>query len=133
MKKYYYIDDSVLLEKNFYLKIEELLQTEKDLCFLLDVSVNARIADYRTLGREADALALENMVNLFAALGNTLQVDTNDGFDPSSLEPMATKDMLTVLTQQQKVKDVFSLLGKKVQILTLHEGELVPFVHDTGA
>ena len=133
MKKYYYIDDSVLLEKNFYLKIEELLQSEKDLFFLVDVSVSARIADYRALSREADALALENMVNLFAALGNTLQIDTNDGFDPAPLAQMAATDSLTVLTQRQAVKDVFSTLGKTVQILTYQDGELVPFLRDTGA
>jgi hypothetical protein len=133
MKKYYYIDDSVLLEKNFYLKIEELLQSEKDLFFLVDVSASARIADYRALSREADALALENMVNLFAALGNTLQIDTNDGFDPTPLAQMVATDSLTVLTQRQAVKDVFSTLGKTVQILTYQDGELVPFLRDTGA
>jgi hypothetical protein len=133
MKKYYYIDDSVLLEKNFYLKIEELLQSEKDLFFLVDVSASARIADYRALSREADALALENMVNLFAALGNTLQIDTNDGFDPTPLAQMVATDSLTVLTQRQAVKDVFSTLGKAVQILTYQDGELVPFLRDTGA
>ncbi len=129
MKKYYYIDDSVLLENDFYLKIEELLQTEKELCFLVDVAVKARIADYRALGRDADALALENMVNLFAALGNTLQIDTNDGFDPAPLAPIAAKGSLAVLTQQQKPADVFSALGDGVQILRYHEGALVPFTH----
>ncbi len=131
MKKYYYIDDSVLLENDFYLKVEELLRTEKELCFLVDVAVKARIADYRALAREADALALENMVNLFAALGNTLQIDTNDGFDPAPLAPIAAKGSLAVLTQQQKLADVFSALGEGVQILCYREGELVPFTHHT--
>ena len=131
MKKYYYIDDSVLLEKDFYLKIEELLQSEADLSFLVDVSVKARIADYRALGRIADALALENMINLFAALGNTLQIDTNEGFDPTPLAPMAEQGALMVLTQQQKLADVFSALGTGVQILHYLDAELVPFTHRT--
>ena len=131
MKKYYYIDDSVLLEKDFYLKIEELLQNEADLCFILDVAVKARIADYRALDRVADALALENMINLFASLGNTLQIDTNDGFDPTPLAPMAEQGALTVLTQQQKLADVFAVLGNGVQILCYRDGELVPFTDRT--
>ncbi len=131
MKKYYYIDDSVLLEKDFYLKIEQLLQDDAEIYFLIDVSAKARIADYRALGRIADALALENMINLFAALGNTLQIDTNDGFDPAPLAPFTIESRLTVLTQQQKQADVFSALGEGVSILCFQEGELVPFTKRT--
>ena len=131
MKKYYYIDDSVLLEKDFYLKIEQILQDDAEIYFLIDVSAKARIADYRALGRIADALALENMINLFAALGNTLQIDTNDGFDPAPLAPFTIESRLTVLTQQQKQADVFSALGEGVSILCFQEGELVPFTKRT--
>ena len=130
MRTYYYIDDSVLLEKDFYLKIEELVQQDAEVCFLLDVAVNARIADYRALGQDAQVLALENMVNLFAALGNTLQIDTNDGFDPAPLAPMAA-EKLVVLTQRRKQKDVFSALGEGVQILHYEEGALLPFDNST--
>ena len=126
MKSYYYIDDSVLLEKDFYLRIEKLLKTEKEICFLVDAAIKTRITDYRALGRDADALALENMVNLFAALGNTLQIDTNDGFDPAPLAPIAAKK-LTVLTQKQKLVDNFAVLGEKVEFLRYSEGALVSF------
>ena len=126
MKSYYYIDDSVLLEKDFYLKIEQLLKTEKEISFLIDAAIKTRIQDYRSLGRVADALALENMVNLFAALGNTLQVDTKDGFDPSPLVPLAAKK-LTVLTQKQKLVDNFSSLGAGVDFMRYSAGALVSF------
>ena len=126
VRSYYYIDDSILLEEDFYLVVEELLQKESDLCFLLDSAIQARIADYRGLGREAQALALENFVKLFAALGNALQLDTNDGFDYEPLMPMAA-EKLVVLTQQRKLADNFAPLGENVQFLRLHEGALAPF------
>ena len=125
MMNYCYIDDSVLLEKDFYLKLEELVQTEKEICFVVDVSVLARIADYRALQKEADALTLENMVNLLASLGNTLQIDTNDGFDHTPLLPLADKG-LTVLTQERNLVENFSALGETVRFLCYREGALVP-------
>lgn len=131
MKKYYYIDDSMLLEKDFYLKIEAFLQLKQETYFLVDASVKTRVADYRALGRDADALALENMINLFAALGNTLQVDTNDGFDHTPLVPILAKGSLTVLTQRQKLVDTFLALGAGVQFLRYREGDLVPFMRST--
>jgi len=127
MTTYYYIDDSVLLEEDAYLLIEALLQENPELCFLLDSAAPARVADYRALGREADALALENFVNLFASLGNTLQVDTKDGFDPAPLAEMAAQK-LVVVTQRQKLVDSFSAL-EGVQFLRVQEGELTPYAH----
>ncbi len=127
MTTYYYIDDSVLLEEDVYLVIEALLQENPALRFLLDGAASARVADYRALGREADALALENFINLFASLGNTLQLDTKDGFDPAPLAEMAAEG-LVVITQRQKLVDSFSSLAG-VQFLRVQEGTLVPYAH----
>lgn len=123
--KYCYVDDSVLLEQDAYLAIESLWREESDFCFLLDRVIARRVEDYRELGREADALALENFVNLFAALGNTLQVDTDDGFDPAPLAEMAAHKLI-VLTQRRKLVDSFSVLPG-VEFLRLQEGELTTF------
>ena len=128
VKAYYYMDDSFLLEEDAYLMVEELLAREPELCFLLDTAIHARVADYRNLGRESDALALENFVKLFTALGNTLQVDTGDGFRYDALTPMAA-EKLVIVTQQQKLVDNFAPLGDGVQFLRFHEGALAPFPH----
>lgn len=127
MTTYYYIDDSVLLVEDAYLVIEGLLQKDPALCFLVDAAASVRVADYRALGREADALALENFINLFASLGNTLQVDTKDGFDPAPLAQSAAQK-LVILTQRQKLVDSFASL-EGVQFLRLQEGELTPYTH----
>ena len=122
---HYYLDYTVLLEEDFYLVVERLISETPDVTFYLDANVYRRIEDYRTLGQISEALMLENFVNLFAALGNALQIDTNDGFDPSPLMPMASS--LTVLTQQQKLVDNFASLGKKTQFLRYLDGQLTPF------
>ena len=77
-KVYYYMDHTALLAEDFYLVAEELAAKE-DVTLLLDASIYARIEDYKRLSRTADALALESFVNLFATLGNALEVDTNEG------------------------------------------------------
>ncbi len=128
VKTYYYMDDSFLLEEDAYLMVEELMRGEGEICFLLDSAIHTRIADYRGLGREAQALALENFVKLFGALGNALQVDTNDGFQYEPLAPMAA-EKLVVITQQRKLTENFAPLGEGVQFLRFYEGALSPFPH----
>lgn len=125
-KNYYYMDFSVLLEEDFYRVVEELSKTVPDICFLLDGAIYNRIQDFRSLGREADAVTLENFVNLFAALGNALQVNTNEGFEATALMGMAAEN-LVVLTQQQKLVDNFSILGDRVSFLRYQDGALTPF------
>lgn len=127
VQAYYYMDHSVLLEEDFYLIVEGILESEPTATFLLDTAIYHLIEDYRALGRVGDALMLENFVNLFVALGCAMQVDTNGGFDPTPLRPMA-KEKLTVITQGQKLVDSFASLGKKVQFLRYQEGALCPFV-----
>ncbi len=119
---YYYIDDSALLQDDLYRAIEGLVSTGAQCCFLLDTAVQSRIADYRALGREREALTLENLVNLFAALGNAMELDTKGGFDLSVLSPMASS--LTVITQRPYFASALAQLGEGVQLLSCENGEL---------
>lgn len=123
-KVYYYMDHTALLAEDFYLVAEELAARE-DVTLLLDASIYARIEDYKRLSRTTDALTLESFVNLFATLGNALEVDTNEGFDPSALARMAGD--LVVITQQQKLVDIFSTLGDGVRFFRYQDGALTPF------
>ncbi len=124
-KVYYYMDHSALLEEDFYLVAEDLVKNDPEATFLLDTAIYSRIEDYKHLGEKTKALILENFVNLFAALGNAMQVDTNEGFDPAPLSEMAKH--LTVITQQQKLVDNFTVLGNRVKFLRFADGALVPF------
>lgn len=124
-KAYYYLDYSALLEEDFYLVAQELVTQNPNACFLLDAMVYNRIEDYRRLSQTEQCLALESFVNLFATLGNAMQVDTKEGFDPCALTEMAGKG-LVVITQQQRLVDHFSSLGKQVVFLRFQDGALVP-------
>lgn len=125
-KNYYYLDASVLLEEDFYLILEECWKTVSDICFVIDTDIYREIEDYRSLGRIEEALVLENSVNLLAALGAALQVNTEGGFDAAALLPLAEEN-LYILTQQQKPVDNFSELSGRAIFLRLVEGKLVPF------
>ncbi|MBE6702989.1 MAG: hypothetical protein E7585_06225 [Ruminococcaceae bacterium] len=127
-KNYYYLDASILLEENFYLAAEELTKTLSDLYFVLDTGIYREIETYRQLGQTEEALTLENHVNLFAATGNALQVNTNAGFDASALIPL-TADNLVILTQQQKMMENFAELAGQATFLCLIGGKLTPFLH----
>ncbi len=130
-KVYYYIDDSALLQEDFYLVAEALLRDIPGICFVLDDAVHARISDYRTLGNEPHALALENFVNLFAVLGNALLIDTKGGFDHTPLAPMVA-DGLVVITNRPYLAQDLAQLGESVQILQYAEGKLTPYAPDTS-
>ena len=80
-KNYYYLDTSVLLEEDFYLLLEEYWKTVSDICFVIDANIYRDIENYLNLGKITEAQVLENTVNLLAALGAALQVDTAGGFD----------------------------------------------------
>ena len=124
--KYYYMDYSVLTDAGIWRVIESICQSERELCFLLDSAVYRRVEDCRALGKVEEALTLENFINLFSLLGNALQVDTNEGFDPTPLAPMAQQG-LVVVTCRQKPVDSFSVLGEGVQFLRYQGGQLTPF------
>ena len=98
-KQFYYVDYTAMLEEDFYREVEHLLATVPEITFLVDSNVYDRINDFRELSSINEALTLENYVNLFTVLGNTLQLSTNNGFDPEALRPMA-QEQLTVITQQ---------------------------------
>ncbi len=125
MTKYYYIDDSVLLEKDAYLVIEALLRGDPAPTLLFDSVARTRVADYRALGREADALALESFLRFFTTLENAREIDTNDALDPSPLADLAGEG-LAVLTARQKPVDSFTALAG-VQVLCVQDGALAPY------
>ncbi|MBQ9099450.1 MAG: hypothetical protein IJY50_08515 [Clostridia bacterium] len=134
-KNYYYLDASVLLEEDFYQTVQEYCRTVPDLAFVLDGGIYHEIESYRSLGRVEEALTLENFINLFAALGIALQVDTAGGFDPSALAPLAQENLF-VVTQQQKLVDNFGELGESVTFLHVVQGRPVPFprgISENGA
>lgn len=122
-KQYYYLDASVLLAEDFYLQAETLVRTVPGVRFLLDAGIYREIEDYRSLGKEEQALTLESFVNLFAALSCAAQVDTKGGFDAAALAPMAAEN-LYIVTQQQKLVDNFSDLGGNVTFLRFRNGNL---------
>ncbi len=125
-KQFYYVDYTAMLEEDFYREVEHLLATVPEITFLVDSNVYDRINDFRELSSINEALTLENYVNLFTVLGNTLQLSTNNGFDPEALRPMA-QEQLTVITQQQKLVDNFATLGEGVQFLRYQDGALSAF------
>ena len=125
MMKHYYVDDSVLLEKNAYVVIESLLAGDPAPTLLYDCAIRDRIVDYRTLGREADALALESFLCLFKTMENAREVDTTDALDAAPLADLA-KEGLAILSQRQKPVDGFCALPN-VSALCVRDGALVPF------
>ena len=125
MTKYYYVDDSVLLEKNAYLVIESLLQGDPAPTLLYDRAIHDRIADYRALGRVADALALESFVCLFQTMENARELDTADALDPTPLADLA-REGLAILSQRQKPVDGFCTTAD-VPAFCVKNGVLVPF------
>ena len=126
-KNYYYLDTSVLLEEDFYLIIEEYWKTVTDICFVIDTDIYREIENYRGLGKIAEALVLENSVNLLAALGAALQVDTNGGFDAAPLHPLASEN-LNILTQQPRLVDNFAELAGNATFLHMVDGRPVPLL-----
>ena len=127
-KNYYYLDASVLLEEDFYLIAEELVKTKQPLYFVLDADIQHDVETYRALGREQEALTLENHVNLFVALGNALQVSTAGGSDASALMPL-TEENLVILTKQSRLVDNFAELLGRATFLQPIGGELQPLEH----
>ena len=124
-KTYYYLDAGALLEEDFFLIAEQLVNTVPGLCFLLDTAVYREIERSFALGDTRAAYTMQNFVNLFASLG-AMQVDTAGGFECAALSPMAA-EKLYVVTQQQKLVDTFSALGASVTFLRCHAGQLVPW------
>ena len=129
-KNYYYLDASVLLEEELYKTVETLWNTVPDLCFLLDTDIYREIDSYRALGRNEEALTLENFVNLLANLGAAAQIDTAGGFDANALVPLA-REHLFIVTQQQKLLDNFDELVGSATFLHYVNGKLEPFVRAT--
>ncbi len=130
-KNYYYLDTSVLLEEDFYLLLEEYWKTVPDICFVIDGNIYRDIENYLSLGRIADARVLENSINLLAALGAALQVDTAGGFDAASLLPLAEEN-LCILTQEQRLVENFAELSGKATFLHLVDGVPTPFARGMG-
>lgn len=117
---YYYLDASALLVEDFYLRVEKLIRITPNVRFLLDTGIYREVEDYRSLGKEEEALILESFINLFATLSCAAQVDTQGGFDASALSSM-TKGNLFIVTQQQKLVDNFADLGESATFLRLRD------------
>jgi hypothetical protein len=125
-KNYYYLDTSVLLEEDFYLLLEEYWKTVSDICFVIDANIYRDIENYLNLGKVTEAQVLQNSVNLLAALGAALQVDTAGGFDAAALLPLADEN-LYILTQEQRLVENFAELSGRATFLHLVDGKPTPF------
>ena len=125
-KNYYYLDTSVLLEEDFYLLLEELWRTVPDICFVIDANIYHDIENYLSLGKITEAQVLQSSVNLLAALGAALQVDTAGGFDATSLLPLSDEN-LYILTQEQRLVENYAELSGKATFLHLVDGKPTPF------
>ncbi len=129
VKKYYYIDSSILYEEDFYTVIEHFLNEKREVAFVLDSSIRDEIESERRLGEWERARLLESYLDLFSLLEHSLEVDTAKGFDPAPLADMAASE-LVVLTQRRNPVDNFASLAGNITFLHLVDGHLAPFVRD---
>lgn len=128
--KYFFIEESCFLVKDFYLFAEKDLNDD-NVQIIVDSGIKKTIENLKKLGKNDDAFAIEGMLGFFESKGILNEVSTNGYFDTENLAKLfaSKKGDKLIVTQKEAVFDTFKLLIKeKTKIYKIENSSLVEWV-----
>ena len=118
----YYIEESVFNTEKFYLLVESLFEDPKiEPYFAVNSNIQEVIKKFFSMGLFEDAYNIQTYIFFFANRNKLEYIDTQDYLDLGEFTTKSSKyDEVYVLTQQDKIFEVFRGLKAKMDNLKLY-------------
>lgn len=103
--KYYFIEESTFLCEDFYLFIEDVLKNERNVEFILDNTIETTIKNFKQLGQEEKAFAIEGIYEFLNDSNLVTLINTTGYLNFFNLEKyLENKDgKIFLITQKESV------------------------------
>lgn len=125
MSRAYYIEETVFLENNFYLFIEEVIK--KDITIYVDSGLERVIENYNKINMIKESYLLDGFYSMLFEKGLLKCIDTKGHLETKNLEKeITTFEEFIIITQKETIFQTFKVLkkNKSLEIYKFKDGKL---------
>lgn len=115
MSKAYYIEETVFLEDDFYLFIEQIVQN--DICIYVDSGIERIIENYKQINMIKESYLLEGFYSMLLEKGILKCIDTKGHLETKNIEnEISLFNEFIIITQKETIFQTFKNLKKNKNI-----------------
>ena len=125
MSRAYYIEETVFLEDNFYLFIEEVIKN--DITIYVDSGLERVIENYKKINMIKESYLLDGFYSMLFEKGLLKFIDTKGHLETKNLEKEITAfEEFIIITQKETIFQTFKVLkkNKSLEIYKFKDGKL---------
>ena len=131
--KTYFLEETVFLEKDFYLFLNTILSASEKVSFIVDKSITTSIENYKKLNQNDKAIAIEGIVDFLLAKEAVDYVDTTGYLETKELSEFFNKidgEKIAII-QKESIYNTFKILKKAgVKFYKLEESKLTEWIEE---
>ena len=131
--KTYFLEETVFLEKDFYLLLESIISSSSKTRFVVDSGITNSIENYKKLGQNDKAYAIEGIVEYLKSKEIIDYIDTTGYLDIKNLSEFFKKTTgeKIVITQKESIFDTFKILKNiGTNLYKIEDSKLVEWVEE---